>query len=149
LLGPSCIFNIGFCMSYLCTLVIIIIFKWEISNVLLEKLLVNIGATFVSLPFVIYMQKQISIWVIINSFIFSYVFALIFVYFILTFWIIWIGVIQHMIVTFINFLIQNSWNINVTIPMNNWTPIVHSGYFIVFYLLITMIQSYQNKQGAI
>jgi competence protein ComEC len=27
LLGPSCIFNIGFCMSYLCTLVIIIIFK--------------------------------------------------------------------------------------------------------------------------
>jgi competence protein ComEC len=148
-LGPSSMFNIGFCMSYLCTIVILVIFQWEISNPLLEKIVVNIGATLVSLPFVIHMQHQISIWVVLNSFVFSYIFALIFVYFILTFWIIWIAPLQYLIVKIINFLIESTWTLNTTISIKEWTPIIQSSYFIVFYLSIRMIQSYQFRNKDI
>jgi predicted membrane metal-binding protein len=60
-LAPTCVFNVGFCMSYLCTLVIILIYRLNIHNVLLEKLFISIAATLVSLPFIVYMQQQISL----------------------------------------------------------------------------------------
>jgi competence protein ComEC len=85
LLGPSSVFNVGFCMSYLCTAGIIYIYKLEITNFFLEKILINLVAVILSLPFVIEIQHQISLWVVINSFAFSYLFAFIFVYFLLTF----------------------------------------------------------------
>jgi hypothetical protein len=91
----------------------------------------------------IHMQKQISLWVILNSFIFSYVFATIFVYFLLTFWIIWIGVVQHALVLAINYVINASWENNVVIHISDWSPLIRTGYFIVFYLGIIMLKSYK------
>jgi competence protein ComEC len=143
ILGPTCVFNIGFCMSYLCTLVILLVYKFEVSNILLEKIFINLAATLISLPFVVYMQKQLSLWVILNSFIFGYVFAFIFVYFLLTFWIIWIAIIQHAVVIAMNFVINANWAINTTIPMHDWSALVQSVYFIVFYLGIRMLKSYR------
>ncbi|MDR2369233.1 MAG: ComEC/Rec2 family competence protein [Mycoplasmataceae bacterium] len=143
-LAPTCVFNVGFCMSYLCTLVIILIYRLNIHNVLLEKLFISIAATLVSLPFIVYMQQQISLWAIFNSFALSYVFAFVFIYFLMTFWIIWIGVIQHALVVGINFIINASWTSNTVIPISNWPPLISCSYFIVFYLGIIMLQSYKN-----
>ncbi|MDR0674784.1 MAG: ComEC/Rec2 family competence protein [Mycoplasmataceae bacterium] len=141
----TCMFNIGFCMSYLCTTVILLVYRLKISNMLLEKLLINIAATLISLPFIIYMQNQISLWAVFNSFIFSYVFAFIFIYFLLTFWLVWIVVIQHAIVIAVNFVINASWFTNIIIRVPNWSPLIQCGYFIVSYLTIRMLKSYKTN----
>jgi competence protein ComEC len=65
LLVPTSVFNLGFCMSYLCTAVIIYIYKLEIQHYLLEKIVINLSAVLVSLPFVLIMNQQISLWVVV------------------------------------------------------------------------------------
>ncbi|MDR0740081.1 MAG: ComEC/Rec2 family competence protein [Mycoplasmataceae bacterium] len=140
LLNPYCVFNIGFCMSYLCTIAIIYVYELQISNFLLEKILINVVAVTVSLPFVILLQHKISLWVIINSFAFSYLFAFVFVYFLLTFWIVWIKVIQSFLAHSVMFLVNANWSMNVTINIKDFSAITESFYFIVSYFAIRMLQ---------
>jgi predicted membrane metal-binding protein len=61
LINPCCVFNVGFCMSYLCTMAIIYVYELQIANFFLEKILINIVAIIVSLPFVILLQHKISL----------------------------------------------------------------------------------------
>ncbi|MDR1991741.1 MAG: ComEC/Rec2 family competence protein [Mycoplasmataceae bacterium] len=138
--SPFSVFNIGFCMSYLCTGAILCVNKLSIENFLLEKILINIAAIIVSLPFVIQMQAKISIWVIFNSFVFSYLFMFVFIYFLLAFWIIWIAPIHRLIVLGVEYIINTSWTLNSTIPIKDWTPCIKSLYFIGISWSIKMLQ---------
>jgi hypothetical protein len=106
----------------------------------LEKILINIVAIIVSLPFVILLQHKISLWVVINSFAFSYLFAFVFVYFLLTFWIIWIKVIQGFLAHVVIFLVNANWKMNVVINIKDFSAATESFYFIVSYFAIRMIQ---------
>jgi competence protein ComEC len=60
LFGPSIIFNIGFCLSYLCTAGIIFIVTLNINNVFLEKVLFNLIAILIGIPFVLMINHNIS-----------------------------------------------------------------------------------------
>jgi ComEC/Rec2-related protein len=87
-LNPSSPLNYGFCLSYLCTATIYLVYDLNISNFFIEKILVNLCAIIVSLPFVLLMSKHISIWALLFSVILSYVFIIVFIYFLFTFWIV-------------------------------------------------------------
>ncbi|MDR3330564.1 MAG: ComEC/Rec2 family competence protein [Mycoplasmataceae bacterium] len=139
-LGPSCVFNIGFCMSYLCTVAIIYVYSLQIKNLLFECLLVNVSATIVSLPFVLSMSQSISIWTVINSYVFSYVFAFIFVYFICSFWIIWIAPVQAFIVGIAFKIIEASWLVNVILYEKPFPDFILPFYYLGVYLSIRMLK---------
>jgi len=85
LLCPSCCLNYGFDMSYLCTFAVTVVYKMKFDNIFTEKILANLLATLMSLPFVIAMNQQISIFCLINSFVFTYLIVGIFVLLLLTF----------------------------------------------------------------
>ena len=82
---PSVITNIGFNLSYLCALGIIFIFQLKIKNYLLNQLCINAFAFVISLPFILQINKSISVFAIINSFLFNYFIIIIFIIFLLTF----------------------------------------------------------------
>jgi competence protein ComEC len=58
---PSSAYSLGFCLSYLCTFVIIIIYEIDFQSLLLEKVLVNLVATLVGVPFVLEINGYISL----------------------------------------------------------------------------------------
>jgi predicted membrane metal-binding protein len=58
---PSCAYSIGFGLSYLCTFAIIIVYEINIQNFLLEKVLVNLVAILIGLPFVLAINGYLSL----------------------------------------------------------------------------------------
>jgi predicted membrane metal-binding protein len=140
LLGPSCVMNLGFCMSYLCTAAIIYIYSLQIRNPIFEGLLVNLSATIVSLPFVLQMNQAVSLWTVINSYAFSYLFIFVFVYFLITFWIIWIAPVQTFIVMVVSKIIQLSWSMNVVIHWQQFPLYILPIYYLGSYLSIRMLK---------
>jgi ComEC/Rec2-related protein len=61
LIEPSSAYSLGFCLSYLCTFVIIIVYEINFQSLLLEKVLVNLTATLVGIPFVLEINGYISL----------------------------------------------------------------------------------------
>lgn len=146
-LNASAPVNYGFCLSYLCTCIIYWIFDLNINNIFIEKILINIFVTLASLPFVILMNKQISLWAIFLSFIFTYFFTSIFIYFLLTFWIIWIAPVQNYIVNGIIYIINAFTAINVMIRFNNLSPLLISSYYYVYFLFIIFFHKRYIKKS--
>ena len=139
-LNPSCTTNYGFCLSYLCTGIIYLIFDLNINNFFIEKILINIMAVTISLPFVLLMNSQISLWSIVFGFIFTYFFCFVFIYFLLTFWIIWIVPVQQAIVFVIIYVINAFYLINISIKFNNIAPILICAYYYLYFLLIIYLR---------
>jgi competence protein ComEC len=135
-LNPSSPLNYGFCLSYLCTCCIYLIFDWQINNFFIEKIVINILIVLISSPFALLINQQISLWAIVLGFLFTYLFCFIFVYFLLTFWMIWIAPVQQTIVFTILYIINAFYLANVVIKFNNITPILICGYYYIYFLLI-------------
>lgn len=117
---PSIIANYGFSMSYLCTIGVIYIYQHKIKNYFLNLLAINSLATFISLPFVLAMNEQISIFAIINSIIFSYFICFLFIIVLLIFWIKWIYPIQYYLVLALTYLVNCFNDLNILIQLPNW-----------------------------
>jgi hypothetical protein len=102
---------------------------------LLEKVLVNLTATLVGIPFVLEINGYISLWAIINSFVFSYIFIAVFIYFLFTFWIIWIAPIQDFIVNAVFFIVGSGWQLNILIYLKPLSSI----YAVIYYYMCFFI----------
>ncbi|MDR3163695.1 MAG: ComEC/Rec2 family competence protein [Mycoplasmataceae bacterium] len=139
LLGPSIAFNAGFCLSYLCTAGIIFIGTLNINNIFLEKVLINLIAIVISLPFVLTMNRYISFWVLFNSFIFAYFFCFIFLALLFTFWIVWFLPLQDYITSGAWWLIKIALVNNIKIYINPFAPWVEVIYYQAIFLTIILI----------
>lgn len=144
-LNPNASINYGFCLSYLCTCVIYFIFDLKIENVFWEKVLINVSAILISLPFVLMMNKQISIWSLFLALIFTYIFCFIFIYFLFTFWIIWIAPFHNLLINTIIHIIYAFTLVNIVIKFD-WLPtLVVCSYYYVYFLLIIYFNN-KNKR---
>ena len=128
---PSIITNLGFNLSYLCTIGIIFIYQLKIKNLLLRQICINTFACLISLPFVIQINKSISLFAIINSFLFSYFIIIIFVIMLLTFWIKWIYPVQKWITSAIVYIVQGFGLINVQINLQPWPNIINAAFYTI------------------
>ena len=128
---PSVVTNLGFNMSYLCTLGIIFINQQGIKNYLLKQVCINAFAFVISLPFVIQINKSISIFAIINSFLFSFFIIIIFIIFLLTFWIKWIYPFQKWISTALIFIVGGFGLLNVKVYLQPLPAIMNAAFFSV------------------
>lgn len=85
LICPYSCQSYGFCMSYFCTIVIVYIVSLNIDNKIIQQLIINSCCVLITFPYVINMNGQISVFAVINSLIFSYIYAIVFAYFLITF----------------------------------------------------------------
>lgn len=71
LIVPQSYSNIGFQLSYLCTLGILFLNKFDIKNIFINRISINYIALLISFPIVLSLNQKISVFALINSFIFS------------------------------------------------------------------------------
>ncbi len=123
------IYSVGFQLSFLCTLFIILLNELEIHNKLFKGILINLICLIISFPIVISMNNKVNVLAIINGFIFSYVIILIFIWFILTFWIIWIAPVQVFVTDFLHILINLQYNIPSYIYIDEFNIVITTLYY--------------------
>ncbi len=123
------IYSAGFQLSFLCTLFIILLNECEIQNNLLKAILINLICLIICFPIVVGMNNKINVLAILNGFLFSYVIILIFIWFILTFWIIWIAPVQIFIVGILHTLINLQYGIPSYIYINKLDVAIASLYY--------------------
>jgi ComEC/Rec2-related protein len=71
---PTCVFDFGFCLSYLCTFCVMWIYDMKFDNVLFEMLMINVTCVLISIPFVSKMEGCISLGTILFTIGFNYMF---------------------------------------------------------------------------
>ncbi|MDR2653841.1 MAG: ComEC/Rec2 family competence protein [Mycoplasmataceae bacterium] len=128
---PSCVFNYGFCLSYLCTYLVMYIYDLGISNIFLEQLLINVGCCFISLPFVTMMDKQISISSFIIGIGFAYIFIFLYLWYILTIWFVFLSPIHSFFANTLIFILEGCLKVNWSVNVLKFTNV----FFVIFYLL--------------
>lgn len=146
ILVPSSGMEIGFLLSYLCTLAVMTIYDLKISNKLLQLVIINIVCMLVSLPFVIRMNGVFSVIVLCLSPIMSGIYSATFVYYFFTWWIIWLEPIHVIVLQFYDFIFQCFSTINATIIINNFPIFVEIIYETIFIYALTkyFISRYEN-----
>ncbi len=143
---PSLCFSLSFQLSYICTFGVIFISTLEMKNKVLEKILINVFAIIISLPFVLSINKEISLIAFINSFIFSYFFCFIFVYFFF-FWFVTFLAPIHYVLTYIVFALIEGFNIiNIKICLNISNLYLSCSYYILLFVIIMITYKKTNFQ---
>jgi competence protein ComEC len=89
IISPSSVFNIGFCLSYLCTVSILIVTTISFDSELIKQICINASCLIVSIPFVLKISSQISIWSLLFCLIFSHIFVLIYIFYLFNFILLW------------------------------------------------------------
>ena len=141
---PNVITNIGFNLSYLCSLGIIFVYQLKIKNYFLRALCINAFSFLISLPYVVQMNQSISIFAIINSFLFSYFIIIIFIVLILTFWIKWIYPFQQWISTALIFIVGGFNVLNVKVYLQPMPAVVNAAFFSIILAFTIYLANRRN-----
>lgn len=143
---PNIITNLGFNLSYLCTFGVIFVFSLNVKNFFLRQILINVLCTLISLPFVVSINHQISLFAVINSLLFSYLISILFIVMLFTFWIKWIYPFQKYMCWFIVNSVMAFNLINVMIKLQSWEFYIQSIYISLFFAGIVVAKNKLYKR---
>lgn len=143
---PSLCFSLSFQLSYICTFGVIFVISLSIRNKIIEKIMINIFAILISLPFVISINSEISLLAIINSYIFAYFFCFIFMYFFLSWFLTFLWPIHYFITALVFNLIEGFNIINIKISLNFHNLYLSCSYYILIFLIIMITYKKTNYQ---
>lgn len=132
-ISPSAFDSYSFMMSYLGTMAVIMTINLELNNVFFEKLLINFAATLINLPFVLQMNQHISLFAIINSFVFGYVFSFTYIYFLFFSWMPFLVVIHKFIIDFIYLMIGSYEYGSIMIYLKPFPDYATSLYYLSYF----------------
>lgn len=120
---PKSVTNYGFQMSYFCTLAIISINELKINNWLIKYLLIDFISITISFPFILEMNNSISLFTLINGYLFTFISIVILFIFQITFWMNFLLPMQtYLVILLINIL--NCVNLfNAIINVKFWSQI--------------------------
>ncbi len=136
----------GFLLSYACTIGIIYLYQFEFKYWLVKQLMVNFFAIIISLPIVLMMNQQISLFALINSFIFSYFILLLFFVLMLSFWMTFISVFVKYEVIFLINVIKAFGLLNILIKLNWFNDWMVNVYYSGLLLIVFTIKKYINYE---
>lgn len=132
LFNPSCFLNYSFMLSFIVCISSYFVIGLELNNKIIVTLLINIFAWIFTIPFIIDMNNKISILTFINSFIFSYPFAFIFLYFLFFAWMPFLAGV-HKVLTIGSFAVVGNISFsNVFIYSGVWKSWAKSAYYCSF-----------------
>ena len=136
---PNVINDIGFNLSYLCALCVIFILSYKIKNYIINQILICFLCSIISLPFISKINDEISLFVMINSLLFSFFINVFFVILLLIFLIKWIYPIQKYLCWFITNVIISCNFLNISIDLFTWKYHFQSLYIGGFFTILTLI----------
>jgi hypothetical protein len=90
------------------------------------------------------MNQQISVWAVINSFMFGYIFMLIFVYFLLTFLMFWLAPLHLVVVSSIHFIVDSANKLNMLINIKNFSNIIQTSFFLIICMTLEFLYYKHN-----
>ena len=146
LIYPNIIENLDFNLSYLCTFAVIFVFSFNIKNFFLRQIIINVLCTLISLPFVVSINHEISLFAVINSLLFNYLISILFIVMLFTFWVKWIYPFQKYLCWFIVNFVMAFNVINVMIRLQSWEFYVQSIYMVLFFGGMLVVKNKLYKQ---
>ena len=145
IIAPSIVKNIGFSLSYICTLGVCFIYSLKIKNHLLNQIVINVVSTLISLPFIYQINHSINVFSILNSLIFTYIFAFVFLIMLMIFWIKWIWFIHYLITIFVINAVNCFNLISITINLFDFNPLINTIYFSFLITIIIVISNIKSN----
>ncbi|MDR2636538.1 MAG: ComEC/Rec2 family competence protein [Mycoplasmataceae bacterium] len=142
---PSCVFNYGFCLSYLCTFYVIWIYENKI-NPLLEMIFINLGCIFISIPFLAKMEGVISFNSIVFSIGFNYIFIVLFIWYIFTFYLVFLAPLHDLLANSLFLVINTIYEHNIEIKINKMLKSTEAIFYFSTFWIFNLINSYNNKK---
>lgn len=139
-LNPVAISNYGFVLSFLGCIGLYYIFELKINNLFLEKFLINVVINLLSLPIIVTMNESLSLFVVINCFVFTYFFIFIYFYFLLFAWLPFLVVLHHAIVYFVYLLLSSFAFFNHVLRFNNIHQLFWASYYYVLSIFLLLIK---------
>lgn len=147
-INPFGAINLGFLMSYLCTVTIIYINQFKLPNFWIQFLLTNLCAFIVSLPFVLQINSKISLFVVINSFIFNYFIIFIFIAVLIFVWIPFlINLIHSLINLMVNVIVAFNY-LNIQINLIRWNHLIVNLYLSVLLISYYVFNLTKSKSAS-
>lgn len=146
-LNPVCFQSYSFLLSFVVCIGTYSVINLSLSNKLLTTLLVNIFAFLIIIPFVIEMNHKIAILTFVNTFVCSYYFMGLFLYFLIFSWLPFMGTIHYWIIRISYVLTGNISFSNLYIYSSSWEAwIIVIYYFIYFVIMqVTYLIVINNK----
>jgi hypothetical protein len=136
-------------LSYLCTFCVMWIYDMKFDNVLFEMMMINICCVLISIPFISKMEGYISLWTILLTIGFNYMFIVAYIWYISTFYLIFLAPMHDFIAEALFWAVDGVYSINIEIkvkPMNDLLDII---FFIVFYLFYLGIRHIKTKNDRL
>lgn len=143
--NPVAINNYGFILSILGCIGLYYISELKINNLFLEKFLINVVVCFLSLPIIVTMNKSLSLFVVINCFIFTYFFVFLYFYFLLFAWIPFLVILHQAVVYFVYLLLASFDFFNQVLRFNNIHPLFWASYYYVLSMVALLIKYKTDK----
>jgi len=137
--NPVCLKDYGFLLSFLICIGANCIAKLELNNKIISRILINILACLITLPFVISMNHKISLFTFINAFIFNNFSPFVFMYYLLFCLMPFMEVIHHGIMIGIFAIIGNISFSNVFIYFKQWDAYIIVIYYLLLFILLKII----------
>lgn len=143
--NPIAISNYGFILSFASCIGLYYVLDLKINNLFLQKFLINIVINFLSLPIIATMNKSMSLFVILNCFIFTYFFIFLYFYFLIFAWFPFLAILHQYIVYFVYLLLASFTNFNQVLRFNNIHPLFWLSYYYVLSIVLLLIKYKVNK----
>lgn len=137
--NPCCFKDYGFLLSFLICIGACCISLLELNSKIINKLLINVLAFTITIPFVISMNHKISLFTFINAFIFNFFSPVIFLYFLLFSWIPVMQVAHKGVIVAVYAVIGNISYSNIFIYSNPWQEYIIAIYYILLFVLLQII----------
>lgn len=147
LLNPVCCQKVGFLLSFSICVVSYMVLDFGLNSKWINSILMSVFAFVVSIPFVVSMNHKISLLTFINSFVFSYFSAIVFIYFLIFAWMPFMKVIHYGIMVASYVTIGNISFGNIYIYSKTWPEYAQCLYFIALFIIykLTYLIVYYNK----
>lgn len=135
---PDFINNFGFCLSYICTYMVVWIYSLEIKNIFLEYLFISFGCILISSFFVLKMNGNINFTSLIFGFFLIFLYSFTYIYFLLFWWIEFLIPIHNFLSLFICTVFESCSIFSISINIEYRLIFEIFFYIIIYYSIISL-----------
>jgi len=141
LIQPSIVLDFGFCMSYICTFYVLWIVSFNMKSIFYEQMLINVGCTFLCIPFVSMMNGVVSLNSILFSIAMNYIFMFLYIWYFFTFYLTFLKPIHDFFANSVIFLITNLLVVNYSILINELNHVSITLFYLTSFLFFYIIRN--------
>jgi hypothetical protein len=120
------------------------IYDMQFDNVLFEMIMINVCCVLISIPFMSKMEGYISLWTILLTIGFNYMFIVVYIWYIVTFYLIFLAPMHDFIAKALFWVVDGVYSINIEIKVKPMNDLLDTIFFVgcyLFYLGISHIKA--------